>query len=140
VLQGIASLLEQLVEGPARVEYADRRAVMPEGNPTARAAIARVFTVCDATWRGLGTIAASGFAIREEFAGFDAMRRFGPELAVEPTVEPRGCRCGDVLRGVISPNGCPLFGRLCTPANPVGPCMVSSEGSCAAYHRYQVRD
>jgi hydrogenase expression/formation protein HypD len=138
VLQGIAQLLEQMVEGVPRIEIAYRRAVMPEGNPTARAVIDRVFATGDADWRGLGPIPQSGYAIREEFAAFDATQRFEP--VVEPTVEPRGCRCGDVLRGAISPNGCPLFGRACTPANPVGPCMVSSEGSCAAYHRYQVKD
>jgi hydrogenase expression/formation protein HypD len=119
------------------VEIAYRRAVMPEGNPTARAAIERVFSVCDADWRGLGTIPESGYAIRDDFAAFDATRRLAVD--VEPTVEPRGCRCGDVLRGVLAPNDCPLFGRACTPANPVGPCMVSSEGSCAAYHRYQLK-
>jgi hydrogenase expression/formation protein HypD len=137
VLQGIAQLLEQRVEDRAAIEIAYRRAVMPEGNPTARAAIDRVFAVCDAAWRGLGTITRSGYAIREEFAAFDAERRFAFE--VEPTVEPRGCRCGDVLRGVIPPDECPLFGRACTPTNPVGPCMVSSEGSCAAWYRYQIR-
>jgi hydrogenase expression/formation protein HypD len=135
VLQGIAQLLEQHVSGRAAVEIAYRRAVMPDGNPTARAAIERVFTVCDADWRGLGTIPTSGYAIRDAFASYDATRRF--ELECEATVEPRGCRCGDVLRGVIPPDGCPLFGRACTPADPVGPCMVSSEGSCAAYHRYR---
>jgi hydrogenase expression/formation protein HypD len=136
VLQGIAQLLEQCVEGVARIENAYRRAVMPEGNPAARSAIERVFCVRDAEWRGLGTIPGSGYALRDAFAAFDATRRF--EVEVEPSVEPRGCRCGDVLRGVISPQECPLFGRLCTPTNPVGPCMVSSEGSCAAWARYHV--
>jgi hydrogenase expression/formation protein HypD len=140
ILQGIAQLLEQLVEGRCAVEIAYRRAVMPEGNPTARATTERVFTVCDAPWRGLGMIPASGLAIREQYASFDAMRRFGSRLALKAAVEPPGCRCGDVLRGVISPFDCPLFGRACTPAKPLGPCMVSSEGSCAAYHRYQIRD
>jgi hydrogenase expression/formation protein HypD len=111
---------------------------MHEGNPTARAAIDRVFAISDADWRGLGAIGRSGYVIRDGFAAFDAARRFGPEVEVEPTVEPRGCRCGDVLRGVIPPDDCPLFGRACTPADPVGPCMVSSEGSCAAYHRYRL--
>jgi hydrogenase expression/formation protein HypD len=138
VLQGIAQLLEQIAEGRAAIEIAYRRGVMAQGNPVAREAIDRVFDVCDAEWRGLGRIPASGYVIRDEFAVFDATRRF--ELDVEPTVEARGCRCGDVLRGVIPPNACPLFDRLCTPANPIGPCMVSSEGSCAAYHRYQIRD
>jgi hydrogenase expression/formation protein HypD len=168
VLQGIAQLLEQIAGsgagGAARagqagqaaqassaapaaqtarvpraaIEIAYRRGVMAQGNPVAREAIDRVFDVCDAEWRGLGRIPASGYVIRDEFAAFDATRRF--ELSVEPTVEARGCRCGDVLRGVIPPIACPLFDRVCTPANPIGPCMVSSEGSCAAYHRYQVRD
>jgi hydrogenase expression/formation protein HypD len=138
LLQGIAQLLEQRVEGRAAIEIAYRRAVMTEGNPAARAAIDRVFDICDANWRGLGTIGGSGYLIRDGFAAFNATRRFA--LEVEPTVEPPGCRCGDVLRGVISPARCPLFDRVCTPANPIGPCMVSSEGSCAAYHRYQIRD
>ncbi|MDR1083146.1 MAG: hydrogenase formation protein HypD, partial [Coriobacteriales bacterium] len=137
VLQGIAQLLEQIAERRADIEIAYRRAVMVEGNQSAQEAIERVFTVCDADWRGLGTIAKSGYAFRKAFAGFDAEQRF--ELEVESTVEPRGCRCGDVLRGVISPDNCPLFGRACTPAKPLGPCMVSSEGSCAAYYRYQIR-
>ena len=80
-------------------------------------------------------IPASGSAIREEHAAHDAARAFSPDVA--PTVEPSGCRCGDVLRGIIAPDKCPLFGRACTAESPVGPCMVSSEGSCAAYYRYQ---
>jgi len=138
VLQGIAQLLEQLAGGRAAIEIAYRRAVMADGNPAARAAIAAVFEVCNADWRGLGNIPASGYRIRAAYAAFDATRRF--TLEVEPTVEPKGCACGDVLRGVISPNNCLLFGTVCTPVNPVGPCMVSSEGSCAAYYRYQVKD
>jgi hydrogenase expression/formation protein HypD len=134
VLQGIVWLLEQCVEDRAGIEIAYRRAVMEQGNPTARAAIDRVFTICDAEWRGLGTIPGSGYAIRDEFAPYDAFTRFAPEA--EATVEPPGCRCGDVLRGVITPGDCPLFGTACTPANPIGPCMVSSEGSCAAHYRY----
>ncbi|MDR3037635.1 MAG: hydrogenase formation protein HypD [Coriobacteriales bacterium] len=138
VLQGIAGLLQQLAAGTAGIQIAYARAVMTQGNPTARAAIDRVFAVCDATWRGLGLIPSSGYTIRDAFASYDATRRF--TLAVEKTVEPKGCRCGDVLRGVLSPNRCPLFGKACTPQNPIGPCMVSSEGSCAAYFRYQVKD
>ena len=107
---------------------------MPEGNPVALAAIDEVFETCTALWRGLGEIPGSGYRIREEFAQFDAVRRFNPQ--VEPTQDPKGCRCGDVLRGIMAPSECPLFRRICTPENPVGPCMVSSEGSCAAYYRY----
>ena len=134
VLQGIAMLMRQLHEGRAEIEIAYARGVMPEGNPVALAAIEEVFETVDATWRGLGVIPGSGYAIRDEFAEFDAFRRFEPE--VEPTQEPKGCRCGDVLRGMMTPAECPLFRKVCTPENPVGPCMVSSEGSCAAYFRY----
>lgn len=134
VLQGIAMLVRQLHEGRAEVEIAYARGVMPEGNPVALAAIDEVFETCTATWRGLGDIPGSGYRIRDEFADFDAVRRFEPD--VEPTRDPKGCRCGDVLRARIAPNECPLFRTVCTPENPVGPCMVSSEGSCAAYYRY----
>ena len=134
VLQGIAMIMRQLHEGRADIEIAYSRGVMAEGNPVALAAIDEVFETCASTWRGLGEIPGSGYRIREEYAEFDAMRRFAPE--VEPTVEHKGCRCGDVLRGVMPPNECPLFRTVCSPENPVGPCMVSSEGSCAAYYRY----
>ena len=134
VLQGIAMLVRQLHEGRAEIEIAYARGVMPEGNPVALAAIDEVFETCTATWRGLGDIPGSGYRIRDEFASFDAVRRFEPD--VEPTRDPKGCRCGDVLRARIAPNECPLFRTVCTPENPVGPCMVSSEGSCAAYYRY----
>ena len=134
VLQGIAMIMRQLHEGRAEIEIAYARGVMPEGNPVALAAIDEVFETCTAAWRGLGDIPGSGYRIRDEFAEFDAMRRFEPD--VEPTVEHKGCRCGDVLRGVMAPNECPLFRTVCSPENPVGPCMVSSEGSCAAYYRY----
>lgn len=134
VLQGIAMLVRQLHEGRAEIEIAYARGVMPEGNPVALAAIDKVFETCTATWRGLGDIPGSGYRIRDEFANFDAVRRFEPD--VEPTRDPKGCRCGDVLRARIAPNECPLFRTVCTPEKPVGPCMVSSEGSCAAYYRY----
>ena len=134
VLQGIAMLVRQLHEGRAEIEIAYARGVMPEGNPVALAAIDEVFETCTATWRGLGDIPGSGYRIRDEFANFVAVRRFEPD--VEPTRDPKGCRCGDVLRARIAPNECPLVRTVCTPENPVGPCMVSSEGSCAAYYRY----
>lgn len=134
VLQGIAMIMRQLHEGRAEIEIAYARGVMPEGNPVALAAIDEVFETCAATWRGLGEIPGSGYRIRDEFAEFDAMRRFQPD--VEEVREHKGCRCGDVLRGIMAPSECPLFRKVCTPENPVGPCMVSSEGSCAAYYRY----
>lgn len=135
ILEGICRLVEMVVEGAPAIENAYRRGVNADGNPTARALVEQVFEPCDTVWRGLGRIADSGLRIRDEFAAFDAARRFNVD--VEPAVEPRGCRCGDVLRGALSPNACPLFGTACTPEHPVGPCMVSSEGSCAAYFRYR---
>lgn len=134
ILQGIAMIARQLHEGRAEIEIAYARGVMAEGNPMARAAIDEVFETCPALWRGLGEIPDSGYRIRPEYAAFDAVLRFDP--AVEPTRGSKGCRCGDVLRGIMTPNECPLFRTVCSPENPVGPCMVSSEGSCAAYYRY----
>lgn len=134
VLQGIAMLLRQLREGRAEIEIAYARGVMAQGNPVAIAAIDEVFETCTVDWRGLGAIPESGYRIRDEFAQFDAIARFQPQI--EQTVEPKGCRCGDILRGAMTPSECPLFNRACTPENPVGPCMVSSEGCCAAYYRY----
>ncbi len=134
VLQGIAMIMRQLHEGRAEIEIAYARGVMPQGNPNAIAAIDEVFDTCTATWRGLGDIPGSGYRLKDAYADFDAVKRFQPN--VEPTVEPKGCRCGDVLRGIMAPSACPLFRKVCSPENPVGPCMVSSEGSCAAYYRY----
>ena len=134
LLQGIAMLLRQLKEGRAEVEIAYSRGVMREGNPVALAAIEEVFETCTVDWRGLGPIPESGYRIRPEYSAFDAMARFVPE--VEPVREHAGCRCGDILRGAMAPSQCPLFARACTPENPVGPCMVSSEGCCAAHYRY----
>jgi len=117
-----------------RVENAYRRWVKPEGNPRARAVIGQTFAPCDARWRGLGLIPASGLAFRAEYAAFDAETAFPAEVPEPP---PRlGCRCGEVLRGEIKPPQCKLFGTACGPEHPLGPCMVSGEGACAAYHRY----
>ena len=134
ILEGIAMIVRQLHEGRAEIEIAYKRGVMQEGNPAAMAIIDEVFETCTATWRGLGDIPGSGYRIRPEYEEFDAVKRFDPD--VEPTIEHKACRCGDVLRAVMRPDECPLFRTVCTPENPVGPCMVSSEGSCAAYFRY----
>lgn len=134
VLQGVAMLVRQVSEGRAEIEVAYRRGVSADGNPTARERIKEVFRPCDAEWRGIGVIPGTGLELRERFAAFDAAKRFD----VTPP-EPRdipGCQCGDVLRGVVLPYECRLFGKGCTPEHPIGPCMVSSEGSCAAYYRY----
>lgn len=134
VLQGIWMLAKQRAEGRAEIEIAYTRAVMPEGNPVAVRVIEEVFEPIDAEWRGIGVIPATGLAIRKEFADFDARVR----VPVTPpeTREIKGCQCGDVLRGALLPFECKLFGRACVPEHPIGPCMVSSEGSCAAYYRY----
>jgi hydrogenase expression/formation protein HypD len=134
ILEGVAMILRQLHEGRAEIEIAYKRGVMQQGNPAAMAIIDEVFETCTATWRGLGDIPGSGYRIRKEYEEFDAVKRFQP--TVEPTVEHKACRCGDVLRAVMRPDECPLFRTVCNPENPVGPCMVSSEGSCAAYYRY----
>ncbi len=134
VLLAVKMLVEQVVSGSPRVEVAYRRAVRPRGNPAARGMIDEVFAPADADWRGLGRLPASGLAFRDGFREFDAAERFG--LATPEAPEPAGCRCAEVLLGSISPRECALFGAGCTPETPVGPCMVSSEGSCAAQYRY----
>jgi hydrogenase expression/formation protein HypD len=101
----------------------------------AQAVIADVFEPSDENWRGIGIIPGSGLAIRAKYAQHDAARIFAA-VPVPPSREPAGCRCGEILRGVLTPPQCPLFRKVCTPATPVGACMVSSEGTCAAYYRY----
>ncbi|MBI5656692.1 MAG: hydrogenase formation protein HypD [Geobacter sp.] len=134
VLQGVLMLAGQVAKGESRVEIQYRRAVKPEGNRKAREILDQVFTPCDAEWRGLGTIPGSGLRIREEFAAFDVEQSL--PLEVEPSCEPAGCRCGDVLKGKITPFDCPLFATVCTADAPVGACMVSTEGTCAAAYKY----
>jgi hydrogenase expression/formation protein HypD len=137
VLAGVAAILKQLAAGEARVENVYSDAVRPEGNPEALARIGRVFEPVAAAWRGLGTIPASGMALRQEFAEADTARRLGIEWPPsEVDTHEHGCRCGDVLRGAIEPRQCPLFGNACTPIHPIGPCMVSREGSCQAEYKY----
>jgi hydrogenase expression/formation protein HypD len=134
VLLSVAMLLEQRAAGVARVENEYRRVVRPGGNERARSVMELVFEPCDAVWRGLGVLPGSGLQLRPELARFDAARRFAVE--VEPAREPAGCRCGEILTGAVEPEQCPLFGAGCTPDDPVGACMVSSEGTCAARFRY----
>ena len=110
------------------------RSVLPQGNLTAQAVMARVFHVADAEWRGLGCVPASGLAIKPEYARYDA--RIALPAEVPAPRAHTGCRCGEVLRGTLDPPDCALFGRACTPARPIGPCMVSAEGACAAWHQY----
>ena len=134
ILRGIAEIVRQCERGVPEVANAYPRGVTPEGNGPAQAMMNRVFETGPATWRGLGTIPESGLVIRQEYARFDARRAFNIEIG--KSAVPDGCHCGEVIRGVMKPSGCPLFKETCTPAHPVGPCMVSSEGSCAAYYLY----
>ena len=137
MLQAVLALVEMAEEGRADVTNTYARSVRLEGNPAAQQAIARVFEVTNAKWRGFGMVPTSGLQIREEYARFDAARAFPVDVA--PAKEPPGCRCGEVLRGILLPPECALFGKACTPQSPVGPCMVSAEGACAAYYQYGER-
>lgn len=138
ILQSIDMLAQQVARGEARVEIAYRRGVTPEGNTTAIKIMEQVFAPAPARWRGIGEVAASGLKLRPEFERFDTELNFEYEPGM--TVTREGCICGDILRGVKTPPQCTLFRRVCTPLNPVGPCMVSSEGSCAAYYHYGEND
>ena len=138
ILQAVEMLVRQVEDGNARVEIAYTRGVKPEGNVKARELMDNIFDTDNAGWRGIGDIPGSGLRIKSEYARFDAGRQF--EVELPPAREHAGCRCGEILRGVIRPIDCGLFGKACTPENPVGPCMVSSEGSCAAYYQYGAYD
>ncbi|MBT3222314.1 MAG: hydrogenase formation protein HypD, partial [Proteobacteria bacterium] len=127
ILRGMAALVQMVVKGEPQVVNCYAGAVRPGGNTKARDIMYEVFAGAHSVWRGLGTIPHSGLTIRGSYESFDAACRFDVDLP-EP-IEPRECRCGDVLRGAISPDQCPLFGQTCTPDNPRGACMVSSEGS-----------
>lgn len=141
ILRAVDLLLAQLVEGRAEVEIEYTRAVTEEGNPTAQQLMAEFFEPSDPRWRGLGIIPGSGLMLRERHFRHDACRRY--DLAAvrsrlpAPNKLMAACSCGEVLKGALLPGDCKLFGRACTPAQPVGPCMVSSEGACAAYYMYE---
>lgn len=134
ILQSLLELIRQRNRGVAEVVNMYTRAVPEEGNPKAMEIMNEVFVPSDALWRGIGMLPQSGLEIAPEFERFDAKKVLGLTLHEEPPIP--GCRCGEVLKGKLSPNECPLFGKACTPAKPVGPCMVSTEGSCAAYFKY----
>jgi len=135
LLQGLYLCIRQLEEGRAEVENQYSRSVRRDGNRTAQDVLAQVFVVRPQRWRGFGEIPASGLALAETYARFDALRRFGG-VAV-PAEQPSLCISGEILRGVKKPMDCPAFGRRCTPERPLGATMVSSEGACAAYYRYR---
>lgn len=137
IIRGITMIVRQIAAGEARVENAYPRVVNAEGNPKAMAVLNEVFEPGDAYWRGIGVLPGTGLELRERYREFDAASRFSPETT--GVREPELCSCGDILRGVKVPTECPLFGTGCTPEDPVGPCMVSTEGSCAAYYKYGQR-
>lgn len=134
ILQTIYMLIKQHEANDYKVEIQYRRAVTPEGNVKAQEAIQEVFSLRDEWWRGLGTLPNSGLGVNDNYADFDAERMIPVE--VEPTREDKGCICGEILKGLKKPNDCKLFGKACTTSNPVGACMVSHEGACNAYFRF----
>ncbi len=135
IVKGLLALVRQVAEGRVEVENEYSRTVRPEGNPAAQALVDEVFEVCDTTWRGLGLLPGSGLRLRVNYAQFDAKRRFG--LQPHEVGEHPLCHCGEVLRAVLRPAECEAFATVCTPEQPLGPCMVSSEGACAAAYRYE---
>jgi hydrogenase expression/formation protein HypD len=134
LLQGIAMLVAQLEKGEYKLENQYSRVVEEEGNPAARKVIDDVFESSDREWRGIGTIPGSGFELREDFSAYDANKKFRVNIA--KAEENKDCIAGQVLRGLKKPHECSQFGKRCTPANPLGAPMVSSEGACAAYYHY----
>lgn len=134
ILSGITMLLKQIAEGRAAVEIQYKSVVTENGNQKAVEFINKYFEPCDSYWRGIGSLPQSGLKLRDEYKQRDAEVVF--KIDVPDSSEPKGCQCGLVLRGVKIPSECPLFGKACTPEKPIGACMVSMEGSCAAYYKY----
>ncbi len=140
ILAGVVMLLEQAVSiregtGSAAVAVQYSRAVTARGNVTAQGLLDDVFAVCDAEWRGIGGVPGTGYALSRRYETFDATRRL--DLDVPEPAGERGCICGEIMLGRSLPPDCPHFGTTCTPRSPVGPCMVSTEGSCAAFYKYE---
>ena len=134
LLNGLILLARQVSEGVSKIENTYPRVVTWEGNARARAMVDQIMEPEDTEWRGLGVIPGSGLRLRKEYEDFDAEVRF--DITLPESSEAKGCRCGEILKGMKNPGQCPLFDTRCTPTNPIGPCMVSSEGTCAAYYKY----
>jgi hydrogenase expression/formation protein HypD len=134
LMQSIYMLVKQHETNNPSVEIQYSRAVKPEGNTKAQEIMDEVFCLRDDWWRGLGILENSGLGINEKYASFDAEKLF--DVEVEPLKEDKGCICGIILKGIAKPTECKLFGKACTPSEPVGACMVSNEGACAAYYKY----
>ena len=135
LLLALLAMITMCKSGKPSLVNAYPRVVKPSANQTAQELVDAWFTPCDTVWRGLGEIPQSGLALKPAFAAWDAKIRFS--LSPNEVPDAGGCRCGEVLRGLLEPNDCPLFGRTCTPELPLGACMVSSEGACAAYYQYE---
>ena len=135
MMQAVLMLAIQIEAGSPKVEIQYQRVVQAEGNLKAQQLLSDVFELRDDQWRGLGTIALSGLRIRNEYSEFDAEKQF--TVNVPESTEPKGCICGQILRGLKTPVDCGLFGKKCTPTDPVGACMVSGEGTCATYYKYR---
>lgn len=135
ILQSIYMLVNQIEKNQPKLENQYCRAVKPEGNIKAQKMMYRVFETADDWWRGIGTIPDSGLSLTNEFKAFDARQLF-EALPRTPSKKDKGCICGEILKGLKTPDHCPLFGKVCTPVDPVGACMVSGEGSCAAWYKY----
>lgn len=135
ILSAVYLLLKQLAENAPKVQNEYKRAVSESGNELAQSILSLCFEAREDIWRGLGKIDKSGLGIRKEFEAFDAEKKFS--VTYGEGKKPTACRCGEVITGRLSPQGCGLFGCRCTPEDPVGPCMVSSEGACAAAYKYQ---
>ncbi|MBN1763292.1 MAG: hydrogenase formation protein HypD [Methanomicrobia archaeon] len=138
LLVAVYMLAMQIRRGEAKVENEYTRVVKREGNEKAKRIMETVFEPCDVGWRGFPVIPGSGLTLRDEFAAYDARKRYEDDLSTLPCdyKEPEGCRCGEILRGIVDPDECPLFGTGCTPQHPIGPCMVSREGCCNIMFRY----
>jgi hydrogenase expression/formation protein HypD len=136
ILAGILALLRQRRSGVPEIRNSYSRAVLAEGNPKARALVTRVYEPFDAVWRGLGELPGTGLRLRPEFHPYDAPRKFGLEASSEPEENARGCLCPKVMVGLEEPADCPRFGADCRPESPVGPCMVSDEGTCRIRFEY----
>jgi hydrogenase expression/formation protein HypD len=139
LLMAVWMLVQQIQQGEPRVENEYVRAVDSEGNQKAQQVMDNVFKPCDMKWRGFPVIPRSGLILQRKFEEYDARKQYEDDLEFlqgQEFPEPQGCRCGEVLRGLIASKECPLFGKTCTPQNPVGPCMVSIEGSCNIEYRY----
>lgn len=136
ILRAVGVLVEQIESGRSALYNAYQRAVTPEGNTKAQKLLGDVFKPADVSWRAIGVIPQSGLKIRKKYKRYDAENIF--DIQVTDSMDPRGCACGEILIGLKTPPECPLYKTVCTPIDPVGPCMVSTEGTCAAYYKYHI--